>query len=143
MINTAKEVITGISKKLNTLNYPVFVDEVKSNLPRGCFIILVVNYEHKKLPSKRYLNSIPMQVIYIPENIEKTNFELLEISSKLHYLLDVITLSDNIKIRGLKMESQILNDTLYFNVDYQIILNKLDDTSKMDKLTINNGVITN
>ena len=139
MIYTGQDVILGVVKKLNEEfedEIPVYIDSVKSNLSYPCFVVVTVPTNHDKLPNNQTMDYIPLQVVYIKDgdNSDSYNLEFMNMTTRLNYTLDTIVLHDGHRISGTNMKSEIMQDTLYFSVDYRVLLYHVKDTPRMEKL---------
>lgn len=142
MIYASYEIVTSIAKALEPFGLPVYVDEVKSNIVKPCFIVLEVNSSHHILPHKMYKDNVSIQVVYIPKNDNNgVNFELMKVASELNAILRVLKLEDDFYIRGHNLRSYSLQSTLFYDVDYRILSREVNDTPVMTELQIERGDI--
>ena len=139
-MNLIQDVITGISKKLAVFKAKVYVNEVKSNIKTPCFIVKLINHEHIRYPSNRFLKKLPIQVVYIPKGDEDSSFEIYQVISELNYLLEVIELHDGSLIRGMDIDHSVENNTLYFYITYIGFERLIEEVSTMETLEMKNGV---
>lgn len=141
-MNLIKELVIGISKKLEVFKHPVYTDEIKTNLKTPSFLIQVINHTHIRQPSNRFMKEFPIEIIYFPDirGNRKVNFEIYDIISELNYLMEIIEIEDGTLIRGMDMDHMVESNVLHFYVTYSAMVRLIDDEYLMDKLIQKNGV---
>jgi hypothetical protein len=132
-----KEIIDGISLKLNQVfgdKYEIYADaDVVQGLKEPCFFIAVLNPSFKKYIGSRYFVENPFVVQYFPEKADD-NIEMHDVAFKMFENLGNITLPNGDSLYGTSISYQIIDGVLNFNVNFNMILNKIEVTEIMEKL---------
>lgn len=141
-MNLIQDLVTGISKKLGVFKHVIYVDEIKTQLKTPSFLIQVIDQIHVRLPGGRFKQSIPIQIVYFPDNSPYTevNFDIYQVLSELNFLMEFIELENGDLIRGIDIDHNIENNTLHFYITYSTFVRIVDDVVYMDSLTQKNGV---
>lgn len=109
---------------ISTALYQEFGDEYeyyKEDLPQGlaepCFFIRLVesDFAPETIGHKRKGHSIDIH--YFPTEGRK-NSEMFDVADAVLWLLEIITLSDGTKLRGLDKQYSIVDDVLHVTVSY-------------------------
>ncbi len=101
---------------------PVYDETVDQGLVEPSFSVRCVRPIRKNVPGDRYYQENLMEVVYFPpsENRYQNSNEVVE---RLFECLELLTLSDNGKIRGRDMQSTTTEDfTVVFTVTYSDFL---------------------
>ncbi len=119
------DILDGISIKLNNTfgdDYTIYTDnDVVQNLKTPCFFIAILNSVRTQMLKSRYLHRYIFDIHYFPQNLGN-NIEIYEISDKLFFTLDIITLPNNDQLKGRIMSCEVIDSILHFKVEYSLFL---------------------
>lgn len=135
------EIIVGISQKLNAAfgdGYEVYEDDVAQGLEEPCFFISVLKPEHSPLLGTRGIRRNPFDIQYFPKE-SGSNTELYSVAERLMYVMEYITLSDGLPLRGTSMNYEVIDGVLHFFVNFNLIVIQPTEENPMETLTTNVG----
>lgn len=118
-----KEIVNGISIKLNSEFDDVceiYTENVEQGLEEPCFFIKSMNVINTPLLGTRKQRTYPFVITYFPK---AGNAEMMDVSEKMMEALEYIELLNGDILRGMEMNSEIIDDLLQFKVSYKVILN--------------------
>ena len=133
------DVIEGIATVLyKEHNYPVYVDEIKSDAEFPCFVIETLSTDHTHLIGDRYERRHDFDImLFIKDDdyIEDHRKQINPIIEQLYFDLEYITLSDNSLLQGEDMSYRITDGILHFKVSYTYHIRKVHKEDPMQSLT--------
>jgi hypothetical protein len=139
MIN---DLIVGISMALNTEfgdGYTIYREEIKQDLQEPCFFIgeLLVSRNPTPNHMERTLNSF--DVLYFPQS-KKYQSEIRDVADRMFDALELITLTNGDKVRGISRRAEEHDGVLHFFVDYNMNLRLAESGDTMQTLTVETEV---
>lgn len=139
MINS---VICGISAALDAefgSGYEVYMEEVKQEHKKSCFLISCVSSAKSLFAGKRYSRQNMFCIQYFPET-ENIRQECYAVIERLYECLECIFLSNEEKsVRGTQMKGEIIDNVLKFSVNYDFFTWKTKQDEPMETILINNN----
>lgn len=138
-----KKIIDGISIKLNEIfgdDYEIYDNKVEQGMKKPCFFIYFLDGDINRqigLGVKSYLDVLHFDIVGFSKN--DSRIELNDMSDKLRYGLEYITLADKTLIRANNLKSKIEDDVLHFFIDYKIFTSQKDSEKediKMNKIQL-------
>lgn len=139
MIN---QIIDGISVAINSEfgdSYEIYTESVKQGLEEPCFSILCLNPKIDQFLGKRYFRTNQFCIHYFPSSSEPRS-ECQAVTERLMDCLELITVTGD-KVRGTKMNGEIVDGVLSFFVNYDMFVYKEKITEQvMENLDYNTGV---
>ena len=122
-MNYINEIQKAIAKALfNSFNYPIYIDEIKSDAQFPCFVIETLNTEQKHLLDIRYERRNDFDIMFFisdDDYIEAQQEQINPITESLYFDLEYITLSDGSLLNGIDMSHRITDGILHFKVSYE------------------------
>lgn len=122
MIN---KIIDGISVAINSEfgdPHEIHTESVEQGLKGGSFSILCLNPSINQFLGKRYFRTNQFCIHYFPESNEPRS-ECQSVAERLIDCLEIITV-DGDKVRGTRMNSEIVDGVLSFFVNYDMFVYK-------------------
>ena len=136
------EIITGISKQLNTTfgdGFEIYDHDVEQGLKEPCFLILILKPDLSPLLGRRAYKHNPFDIHYFPPDGGDNN-NMISVGEKMLDALEYITLSDGNMLRGTHMSYEIIDNVLHFLVEYNHTVNRSVREESMDTLDLNSNV---
>lgn len=130
------KIIEGISLALSEEfgeDYKKYTEEVTQDLEKPCFFILCSTPKNELFFNRKYFRPNIFCIQYIPTT-EDIRAECNEVIERLFQCLEYIKVEGSL-IRGTKMEPEIENGVLYFFLNYDFFVYKVDDTEAMGTLS--------
>ena len=124
------EVITGISRKLNTTfgdGYEIYENDVEQDLTEPCFFIAVMEPGASPLLGTRGIRRYPFDIHYFPKQAGN-NAELFSVAETLLVALEYIPMADGLPLRGMSMKFKTIDGVLHFFVNYDLFVYKVDES---------------
>ena len=140
MINS---VIYGISAALDVefgSGYKVYMEEVKQDVGKPCFLISCTTSTKSLLVGNRYFRQNMFCIQYFPEtkNVRQECYEVME---RLYECLEYIFLPDEKKpLRGTQMKGEATGNVLNFFVNYDFFTYETKQEEPMETMTTNSRV---
>ena len=133
----------GIAQKLNQVfgdSHEIHIGSIKQGLSEPCFLINVLNPSYELIISNTYLLRQKFNILYYPENKVNQTEEINSVISTLQTEMEYISV-DNEIVRGTKISSEIIDETLHFFVNYDIRVVKnrildpyMEELSQMERV---------
>lgn len=144
MIN---KIIDGISKAINEEfgdSYEIYTEEVEQGLQEPCFSIICVEPKSDLFRQNKYHRQNQFCIHYFPSSKDKRN-ECFSVLERLYLAMEYITIEETIggetvesTTRGTKMNGVYDDGVLHFFVNYDMFVNKVEDTeTPMDSYDYN------
>lgn len=136
------EIITGISKQLNTTfgdGFEIYDRDVEQGLNEPCFLILILKPDLSPLLGRRALKTNPFDIHYFPPD-GGDNRNMITVGETMLEALEYITLSNGDLLRGTHMSYEIIDGVLHFYVEYNHTVNRAVKDDPMDTLDVNTNV---
>lgn len=131
------DLTSGISRALyNSTKAPTYTDFAKQNIIFPCFRILAIEPEQDNHLINRYKRTYNFDIQYFAdENGDIEDYEkLMALADDLFFILEIITIGHDVKVRGLNMSHRITDGVLHFFVTYEFFVDKLPKDVKMEEL---------
>ncbi len=132
-------IINAISVALNNefKEYPVYSEQIKSNLQKPCFFINISSFSEEKMLSNRYSQRATFRITHFISESLRTNEELINVANCVKDIIEFIDF-DNHKFNGKKISYNIEENMLIFYVTYSYFVYKtsVEDTEKMGDFDI-------
>lgn len=135
MIN---KIIDGISEAIFIefgTGYDIYTESIEQGLEEPCFSILCLNPTNQLFMGKRYYRTNQFVIQYFPSTDEK-NQECNQVMERLFNCLETITVWGNLRI-GRKMNGQIVDGVLNFQVNFDMFVYKIETTYVMETYRVN------
>lgn len=132
MINT---IIKAISIAINAEfgdGYEIYMEEIKQDLKEPCFFIQCLNPTYELFLGKRYFRRNQFCIQYFPKAELDSNRECHEVSERLNWCLEYITV--NGPMHGTEMKFQIVDGVLSFFVNYDCFVYRVEENTVMENL---------
>lgn len=116
------DIINAISIKLNSVfgdRYSIYSENMEQGLTEPCFFIKYLTTTTKSYLGKRKRHSYSFDIHYFPE---AGNEEMLNVAENMLEALEWITLLNGDILRGLSLQSEIVDDVLHVSVSYPVML---------------------
>ncbi len=136
MIN---ELIAAISQALNTEfgdDYTIYSEEVVQGLQEPCFFITCINPTNRLFLNKRYFRENQFYLQYFPADTMRAREECNAVAERLYWCLEHISVAGDLT-RGTKMRYEVVDDVLNFFVNYDLFVERLENTPAMTELSKN------
>ena len=112
--------------------YEIYIEDVEQGLTEPCFLITLANASMEQQLSETYLFDHLFLVQYFPSTQEARN-ECMDVQFRLYPVLEYIEAGDRLR-HGEKMEGEIVDDVLQFQVQYRLLLRKQQANEYMESL---------
>lgn len=135
------DVIESVVKALHTAfgdGYRIYTDNVRQGLRSPCFFVQTLNTDIKPLPMRRCLVRCLFDIHYFPKCGDKK--EMLDTAERLGGALEIISLSDTGKLRGIDRNYEIVDGVLHFFITYNLYLMQQADLPIMGTLDVDERV---
>lgn len=136
MIN---ELIAAISQALNAEfgdDYTIYSEEVVQGLQEPCFFIACINPTNELFLNKRYFRENQFCLQYFPADTMRAREECNAVAERLYWCLEHISVAGDL-LRGTKMRYEVVDDVLNFFVNYDLFVERLENTPTMTELSKN------
>lgn len=135
------DVIESVVKALHTAfgdGYKFHTNGVRQGLKEPCFIVQTLKTDIKPMPMRRYLARYLFDIHYFPECSH--NEEMFDVAERLTKALEIITLPNMDKLRGIDRSYEIVDGVLHFFITYNLYLMQQTDLPIMGTLDVNERV---
>lgn len=124
MIRKTLEAIAAQLRKEFGKNYEIWVEEQEQGLQEPCFFVQVINNSQTPKLIGNYKRNQTFDIIYFPKT--RTTFELAEVAERLYSAMEYIEVN-GVLVRGRKIHTEMVEDTLHFIVDYDLNLKEVKE----------------
>ena len=112
-------------------------DEVGQGYVEPCFLIAMLNPSIKQMIGSRFFRQHPFRIKYIPLTQEKI-LDVQMLAFDLNEALATITLVNGDLLHGTKIRYEVVDGILYFYVNYDMYVKKLEESEKnMETIAVN------
>ena len=134
------DIVNGISIKLNSVfgdGYEIYTENVEQGLQEPCFFIKSLPVVNKPLLGTRKQRTYSFDIAYFPT---EGNEEMMKVSEQLLDELEYITLLNGDVLRGINLETEIVDDVLHASVNYVVFLNDYTKDESMESYDTDIGM---
>ena len=134
------DIVNGISIKLNSVfgdGYEIYTENVEQGLQEPCFFIKSLPTVNKPLLGTRKQRTYSFDIAYFPT---EGNEEMMKVSEQLLDELEYITLLNGDVLRGINLETEIVDDVLHASVNYVVFLNDYTKDESMESYDTDIGM---
>ena len=115
--------------------YPIYRDDLRQGLEPPCFLILSVGPSLAPHPSGIKLLTVPLDISYFPSD-SGDNAEMYRVGLTVMDAVELIPLSEEKKLRGLRRSMEIVDGVLHISVTYEAFLRKDQEIDPMEILDL-------
>ena len=115
--------------------YPIYRNDLRQGLEPPCFLILSVGPSLAPQPSGIKLLTVPLDISYFPSD-SGDNAEMQRAGLAVMDAVELIPLSEEKKLRGLRRSMQIVDGVLHISVTYEAFLRNVPDVDPMEVLDL-------
>ncbi len=115
--------------------YAIYRNDLRQGLEPPCFLILSVGPSLAPQPSGIKLLTVPLDISYFPAD-SGDNAEMQRAGLAVMDAVELIPLSEEKKLRGLRRSMQIVDGVLHISVTYEAFLRNVPDVDPMEVLDL-------
>ena len=135
-----ENIIDGIVKAIRTeydRSFRIYTEKVEQGLKEPCFSVLCLNGSDEQNIGSRRNREYPFNITYFPST-DTPYLECLKVMENLYDLFSVIEVGDSM-LRGTRMNGDIVDDVLQFQVTYAffLLVAKTEDGMEEVEVTTN------
>ena len=138
MINKILDAIAIKLHKAFGEEYEIYQNDIEQGLQEPCFLITLIDSTKENLLNMRSKRLLPFDILFFPS---KGKSQCYEVSEALMNELHMIECVDGDLLNGIKMRSEIIDDTLHFFVSFNYIaMVKEEELDSMETLEVSNDI---
>lgn len=116
-------VVNALRNEFGDDDYTYYIEDIPQGFKEPSFYIRTLNSSFELVCGRRYLRKNMMIVRYFPESEMKPRQEINAVLDRLFPVLEYIKMGEDL-LRGTKMEANIEDNILHFNVNYDFFVIK-------------------
>lgn len=128
-----KGIVTALKNEFQKVK--VYTESIEQGVIAPCFFVRPLTYSISRHFNNRYKTDLSIVIQYLAENETKTTSEMLEISRRLFFALEVIDTDDGI-IRAMNLTNEDNSEGVFtFTINYKYYTRLINDDEHMNGYT--------
>jgi len=131
-------IITGVSEKLKEAfgdGYRIYTENELQDFKEPYFNVACINSVYKPMLGARHSRTHSLLIKYAPKSKARPQAECYDISDGLYMALEHIAVG-GVLTRGANMNCSFDEGQLEFAVDYDVIVQEVDDSEMMEEMSL-------
>ena len=135
MVNKIVEGVASALYEAMGEDYAIYRNDLRQGLEPPCFLVLSVGPSLAPHPSGIKLLTVPLDISYFPTD-SGDNAEMYRVGLTVMDAVELIPLSEEKKLRGLRRSMEIVDGVLHIAVTYEAFLRKDQEIDPMENLDL-------
>ena len=132
------QIIEGVASSLYESlgeGYTIFRHDLRQGLEPPCFLILAVGPSLDPQPNNVDRLTVPLDISFFPED-GGDNTGMYQVGLKVMEAAELIPLTKDKRLRGLRRSMDIVDGVLHVAVTYEVFLRKVEEVDPMKTLDL-------